>query len=145
MEYNIKLVELIEDRVKGTFINPFEVYNHLWTQWPQINPKTNIAYAHNRTVYVISDKKREWKSVWNNRRGRKARIWRALGELFNNLSWKRKGMVYDLDPASSTPDHDVVHLERFGITSRDGETVIFEAQYYAPKDTLWIGSDSHMY
>ena len=139
MDVNTELLKLLDQRTEHYIA--LELYRGLVNQWPQINPTTRLELTEYREVSFASLRALEWPppKSWQNARGRKARVWRALGELFNRPRWKRRGMIYAIDPTVPRPEaYETVTLERYGVTSRIGESAWIDCAYYPRTDTLYI-------
>lgn len=136
MEYNQGLLERFE-RQFGRDAS-VHLYHFIWNKWPQINPKSRIELVSTPEVYVALMHPVEPRKIWANRPGRKARIWRALGELLSKRSLIRKGQEYGPDPFAAPITHETIRLERLGYTNQMGQTQSVMLGYFPAQDIVYL-------
>lgn len=93
-----------------------DIHDRLKDTFHQINYHTRVSLAYSDKVYLqrITPITSVIPKVWLNKTGRKARLWRALGEVLGRLSIYRRGQKYDYDPVIPfLPEPDVLKLNRF--------------------------------
>lgn len=129
--YNVELLNWLGGDWRGV-----EIYPHIQSMIPQLNPKTRIVFVDNFIVNVPVEAPPKPHRITVKKPGLTARLQRAAGELLGSEALAKRGVMPGIEAQKLR--YTQLTLETYAIRTSQYETARITMGYHAAADTLYI-------